>query len=802
MCAAHDEGVFMRTASLLCCSAQIPSLAARRSVATLAARLGIAVPDGTVEFTEKQWVLPKDIVDRMVRPAAPLVASDVDNEQADFEGRETPSDQTHTQTPAQVLQALRVLASTQLLGMELSSLLPLLSPKCILELLAAKQAMHPGPASPPQAALDWEHWSCCTAEPDEVFFESQEPGFARCGLHALNNVVGHRMFEPTDLSRACDVFLEEAALPSHQGMCAFAESRSDHESASGWYSSEVLACALRRTMQFEMSLRPLSSESCHILLEPSCAGALSHQQETDGSGRHWVALRRGAHGIWCLDSLKQPVLLTEEALKDHIARHPRIYPVRVLGTQPPPAADEVSLVGDEIMESSVHAASSFGAAEASAASAGPPQLRACTTLMQLSYYRDKLNAIRMAEDNQAQHATHERAAAAEAEARRLDEAHSKAVLVAGEARRQYRIHRTALTSLEIRCEETPRDQDLRTHTSKKKLDVAAALRSKIEYEDQEREGILAKRAGAQARRNAAQAERRAAADLKHRREVEDQSLLRQESSLKKLSCVVRPLFSGPLRFMSSPQRRSKQCVMTAVAIDGVALEHASTPLKNDKDVALAAVGSASMALQWVSEGLRGDNDVCKASLTRRAEEVPLRARGRGRGPPKNGGGVGEIEQRAGVGRSSAVDASSAAEAPKRAGACVVSNIGKADSHKRSRPRHAATPEAVAQHSSQAQEIGRGVPTVLTQTGQPKSSQINLYAVGKQWCSRLPTQHHAELKALWKSAADDETFLQMLRELVSLYPTQEHSSSGLSAKRAQGWREALATHLGVNAPSWL
>eukprot|EP00971_Amphidinium_carterae_P346788 6488477-Amphidinium_carterae.1 len=70
-----------------------------------------------------------------------------------------------------------------------------------------------------------------------IHFEQQARGLGQCGLHALNNLIGEHLFTPMDMENAVEIFLAERP--------DLGDTRDDHISANGWYSSEVLATALR-----------------------------------------------------------------------------------------------------------------------------------------------------------------------------------------------------------------------------------------------------------------------------------------------------------------------------------------------------------------------------------------------------------------------------------------------------------------------------------------------------------------------------------------------------------------------------
>ena len=149
------------------------------------------------------------------------------------------------------------------------------------------------------------------------FFERQTPGQARCGMHALNNLLrGEHHFLPEDLTEACTTLLWEKTFDG------WTEARRLHERKSGWYSEEVLAKALQATMQYELLLEPLSNNP-GLIHAPEIMGALSNIRN-----QHWVAFIAVENMIWRLDSLRKPEQMTEERYHAHLRAHGQTYPVR------------------------------------------------------------------------------------------------------------------------------------------------------------------------------------------------------------------------------------------------------------------------------------------------------------------------------------------------------------------------------------------------------------------------------------------------------------------------------------------
>ena len=76
-----------------------------------------------------------------------------------------------------------------------------------------------------------------SAVPYPGYFERQS--LARCGMHALNNALGGPFHTAADMDLACTMYLRAAC---REGLI---EVRSQHQTSTGWYSSEVMACACR-----------------------------------------------------------------------------------------------------------------------------------------------------------------------------------------------------------------------------------------------------------------------------------------------------------------------------------------------------------------------------------------------------------------------------------------------------------------------------------------------------------------------------------------------------------------------------
>ena len=133
-------------------------------------------------------------------------------------------------------------------------------------------------------------------------------------MHALNNALGFHFFDADDLQKAANIYMLEDGYDMNDSVDA-------HVRADGWYSSEVLAMALRSTaMQkknrvcWQLQLAPLRDRQ---RLQES-VGALQNRWNS-----HWVALRCLGDAIYELDSLlPAPKEICEAELRDMLQTHP------------------------------------------------------------------------------------------------------------------------------------------------------------------------------------------------------------------------------------------------------------------------------------------------------------------------------------------------------------------------------------------------------------------------------------------------------------------------------------------------
>ena len=135
------------------------------------------------------------------------------------------------------------------------------------------------------------------------YFERQQD--AHCGLHALNNALGQRLFTIHDMATACREYVKQQrreGIPDHIR---------NHANAYGWYSADVMAFALTSLFtdvtfanQGRLNLdvtNPVQPEHANRIYDPNVAGIVVNL-----AGTHWVAFRYVDTHIWLLDSRYEP----------------------------------------------------------------------------------------------------------------------------------------------------------------------------------------------------------------------------------------------------------------------------------------------------------------------------------------------------------------------------------------------------------------------------------------------------------------------------------------------------------------
>ena len=146
------------------------------------------------------------------------------------------------------------------------------------------------------------------------YFERQVALQARCGQHALNDLIGGMQFTVADLASAAEQVCSETD-----------DAREAHVLPNGWYSHSVLATALQNTVPppWRLLLSPLLVESLfQFISDPTMLGALVNK-----ANKHWVAVLKHANLLWIVDSLQSRALLSAAALAELVAAHPNVSPV-------------------------------------------------------------------------------------------------------------------------------------------------------------------------------------------------------------------------------------------------------------------------------------------------------------------------------------------------------------------------------------------------------------------------------------------------------------------------------------------
>ena len=145
------------------------------------------------------------------------------------------------------------------------------------------------------------------------FFERQIPGQAKCGQHALNNIIGGPQYDDEFLEAAWQTV--EAQLPG--------EPERLHRRADGWYSHSVLAAALDLTMppMWRLLFRPVCNEDWKaVSIEEEVAGVLVNVGNV-----HWSAIVRRAEHVFYVDSLYLPHLILQKDFERILELHPMSF---------------------------------------------------------------------------------------------------------------------------------------------------------------------------------------------------------------------------------------------------------------------------------------------------------------------------------------------------------------------------------------------------------------------------------------------------------------------------------------------
>ncbi len=139
------------------------------------------------------------------------------------------------------------------------------------------------------------------------FFEPQQE--ARCGQHALNNLLGFPYYDADSLEQACQTIIAETN-----------EHPAFHRRPTGWYSHAVLARALDYTVPpvWRMLDRPASHvDWAAVSSEQSVAGMLCNTNNI-----HWTCISRHNDKVFYIDSRYSPVLIGETEFRRILDLHP------------------------------------------------------------------------------------------------------------------------------------------------------------------------------------------------------------------------------------------------------------------------------------------------------------------------------------------------------------------------------------------------------------------------------------------------------------------------------------------------
>ena len=142
------------------------------------------------------------------------------------------------------------------------------------------------------------------------FFEQQKD--SECGRHALNNVLGRKVFTHDDLRRTAKEVVELTQ-----------EQQSEHVKPGGWYSHSVLARALLDTTDSQLMFSRLQKSAYHtLMLDETAAGAVVNQDNY-----HWIALVKHHGLLWEVDSRKAPALMDQQAFSATVERFPNTFAI-------------------------------------------------------------------------------------------------------------------------------------------------------------------------------------------------------------------------------------------------------------------------------------------------------------------------------------------------------------------------------------------------------------------------------------------------------------------------------------------
>ena len=141
---------------------------------------------------------------------------------------------------------------------------------------------------------------------------SERQDSAKCGQHALNNIIGGPVFGDDELSEACTQVLQASQDPEAM-----------HRRAFGWYSHSVLGQCLQNTLppMYRLLLTPCTQSDWEDLAtNPAYHGAL-----VNCANRHWTAVVKHNDLLFYVDSMKEPILHMEADFLSLLGSHPMVF---------------------------------------------------------------------------------------------------------------------------------------------------------------------------------------------------------------------------------------------------------------------------------------------------------------------------------------------------------------------------------------------------------------------------------------------------------------------------------------------
>ena len=144
------------------------------------------------------------------------------------------------------------------------------------------------------------------------YFERQSE--AKCGRHAINNLLGGPQYVDRDLERACSEVAAELGEPM-----------SLHCRAGGWYSISVLAKLFDMTSPCTavLSSSPAQPDTYQdLLLDDGKIGLLINKDNV-----HWVCMCKHAGNIFYVDSCYAPTVVDANEFQHILKHHPMSFVV-------------------------------------------------------------------------------------------------------------------------------------------------------------------------------------------------------------------------------------------------------------------------------------------------------------------------------------------------------------------------------------------------------------------------------------------------------------------------------------------